>query len=71
VSLVEESFSPRQRWKTTIEKRDDGLLQVFLWRWSENTWVMATLGGSITDTVERARVIASVLLRKHGRDEYE
>ena len=52
------------RWKATIYRRDDGLLQVALLRWEEieGAWCQLSTAGSRTDTLELARSLAHTLL---------
>jgi hypothetical protein len=62
VETVEEMR--KGRWKATIHRRDDGLMQVELWHWEdiEGAWCQVSTASSKTDTLEIARSLAHTLL---------
>ena len=75
-TLVEELSGKNSAFKAMIHRRDDGLLQITVWKWThevvpgygevcEPFWENITDGLSVTDTVESARDIAREELRQH------
>lgn len=73
---VETLTSADAAWKVEIVRRDDGNLQVLLFRWFEETgpdgavldraWTPVKTAVTITDTLPSARRIAEALLRTHA-----
>jgi len=73
--LVEELRCAESGYKAEIRRRSDGLYQVFLFCWVEDStregelatfWSEVGTGASIADALESARSIAVELLRTSG-----
>lgn len=74
--LVEETTSTAGTCKAQIWRRDEGLFHVQLFRWThevmrdqelvDSCWAELTTAGSITDSIDIARGLATELLARHG-----
>jgi hypothetical protein len=74
--LLEETSSATGTCKAEIWRWDDGMFQVRVLRWTEemaaeqgevaSTWSEITSAGSITDSIDIARGLATGLLARHS-----
>ncbi len=74
--LLEETTSANGACKAQIWRRDDDMLHLQLLRWTTevvrdqepvaSAWVEITTAGSITDSIDIARGLASELLSRHS-----
>jgi len=65
LETIREFFSPNQKHKSVIYKREDGLFQVDVFFWDDEwrTWLFESHGLSLTDTEANAEKIALENLR--------
>lgn len=73
MSIVREAFSPSKNYKVEITKRNDGKFEINVYFWDDEweTWISKTSMLSLTDSEERALLIAIEELRNISGENIE